>query len=169
MHRHALKLSLRLQVLRSQRACHRFKNPKSSRSLYLHLSSSPRELLAMADTEDAGSCSTVQSATLNYAALHHAFASAFPTLLSTLPDNPIAFASLAFGKLFSDREASWQYAHDLSREERATGGDVKNTSLGYGEVLPETIFKVMACINVRDAKRRRARIVACTWPYVSIY
>ena len=91
--------------------------------------------------------------TVQYAVLHH-FASAFPTLSSsTLPNNPITFASLAFERLFSEREASWEFAHDLSREERVIDGGC-STSLGYGEILPETVFQILACIKDRHGGLR---------------
>ncbi|GMH78969.1 hypothetical protein TL16_g07991 [Triparma laevis f. inornata] len=76
------------------------------------------------------------------------FTTAFPTLQSTLTTSP-TLLSQSFSSIFSSTTASWEYAHDLSREARGLekGGGGGESALGYGEILPETVFEVMEVIR----------------------
>ncbi|GMH93050.1 hypothetical protein TrST_g13700 [Triparma strigata] len=80
------------------------------------------------------------------------FTTAFPTLMGSLNVSGPKLLARSFHSIFSDRDASWEHAHDLSRAARGGEGDDSQangeTSLGYGEILPETVFEVMEKIRV---------------------
>ncbi len=58
------------------------------------------------------------------------------------PFEPVLL-NVAFANIFDDFESSWESAQDTSRRSRELEGMTQSTSLGYGEILPETVFKVM--------------------------
>ena len=63
--------------------------------------------------------------------------------LSTEP----ALLLKAFSSIFSDNESSWEAAQTISRNAREEVGLPNTTSLGYGEILPESVFTIMCEIK----------------------
>jgi len=61
----------------------------------------------------------------------------------------------AFKAIFNNKESSWEHAHELSRqlrEEKRMG----ETNLGYGEIMPSTVFEVMREIKSEHECLRQA-------------
>jgi len=54
----------------------------------------------------------------------------------------------AFDSIFAGPESSWEHAHILSRDQRSSEGTQSTTSLGYGEILPSSIFSVISELKV---------------------
>ncbi|GMH48865.1 hypothetical protein TrLO_g14407 [Triparma laevis f. longispina] len=82
---------------------------------------------------------------LNYANLTH-FTTAFPTLQSTLSTFP-DLLSQSFSAIFATTPSTWKYAQELSREARGVEKGGGGSALGYGEILPETVFEIMEVIR----------------------